>query len=60
MMVANLSHFTGWSADVPIAYTTNAYSLNEIVNFINLAGFGIGIGSGWSSGYGRYHVDGAK
>ena len=29
-------------------------------NIINLAGFGNGIGSGRSSGYGRYHVDGIK
>ena len=28
----------------------------QIVNTINLAGFGLGIGSGRTSGYGRYHV----
>lgn len=27
-----------------------------IINIINLAGFGLGIGSGRSSGYGRYKV----
>ena len=35
-------------------------SLEQIVNIVNLAGFGNGIGSGRSSGYGRYHVDGIK
>lgn len=33
-------------------------SPEQIVNIINLAGFGLGIGSGRTSGYGRYHVDG--
>lgn len=55
-VVVRLSHFSGWSAKFRIDYTDNVYSLNEIVNIINLAGFGIGIGSGRSSGYGRYHV----
>ena len=35
----------------------NIYSAEQIVNIINLAGFGIGIGSGRTSGYGRYHVE---
>ena len=51
-----LSHFIGWSADIEIMYTDNVYSLSEIVTVINYAGFGLGIGSGRSSGYGRYHV----
>ena len=33
------------------------YSLEQIINIINLAGFGLGIGSGRTSGYGRYHVE---
>jgi len=37
-------------------YTDHVYSLEQLVNFINMAGFGLGIGSGRSSGYGRYHV----
>lgn len=32
-------------------------SLEQIINIINLAGFGLGIGSGRSSDYGRYHVE---
>lgn len=51
-----LSHFIGWKASFIIKYVEHVYSLEQIVNFINLAGFGLGIGSGRSSGYGRYHV----
>lgn len=51
-----LNRFVGWSADIEIAYPDNVYGLEQIVNIINLAGFGLGIGSGRSSGYGRYHV----
>lgn len=55
-----LNRFSGWSAEIPITYTENVYSLDQIVNIINMAGFGLGIGSGRSSGYGRYHVSGIK
>lgn len=51
-----LNHFGGWKADFTINYTDHVYSLEQIVNIINLAGFGLGIGSGRTSGYGRYHV----
>lgn len=51
-----LSHFGGWRASFIIKYTDHVYSLEQIVNIINLAGFGLGIGSGRTSGYGRYHV----
>lgn len=51
-----LSHFIGWKAEFTISYTDHVFSLEQIVNVINLAGFGLGIGSGRSSGYGRYHV----
>lgn len=52
-----LNRFAGWKAEFTLSYTENAYSLEQIVNIINLAGFGIGIGSGRTSGYGRYHVE---
>lgn len=52
-----LNRFSGWSADIEISYLDNVYSLEQIINIINLAGFGLGIGSGRSSGYGRYHVE---
>lgn len=51
-----LNHFSGWKANFVINYTDHVYSLEQIVNIINLAGFGLGIGSGRTSGYGRYHV----
>lgn len=55
-VLARLSRFSGWSATFTISYVETAYSLEQIVDIINLAGFGLGIGSGRSSGYGRYHV----
>ena len=55
-VVVRLNHFSGWRAKFRIDFTDNVYSLNEIVNIIDLAGFGLGVGSGRSSGYGRYHV----
>lgn len=55
-----LSRFSGWSAEIPITYTEHVYSLEQIVNIINMAGFGLGIGSGRTSGYGRYHVTDIK
>ena len=56
-VLVRLNRFSGWSATVTIQYMTNVYSAEQIVNFINHAGFGLGIGSGRSSGYGRYHVE---
>lgn len=56
-VLVNLNRFVGWSADVTIQYLETAYSTEQILNIITLAGFGIGIGSGRSSGYGRYHIE---
>lgn len=55
-VLVRLNRFTGWSASFQISYTGKVFSLEQIVQVINLAGFGLGIGSGRSSGYGRYHV----
>lgn len=55
-VLAYINRFSGWSSQIHITYTENVYSLDQIVNIINMAGFGLGIGSGRSSGYGRYHV----
>ncbi len=55
-----LNHFTGWSAEIPIEFTTNVYTLSEIMTIINYAGFSLGIGSGRSSGYGRYTIKSVK
>lgn len=59
-VLVHLSRFSGWSAEIEIAFTENTYSLEQIISIVNLAGFGIGIGSGRSSGYGRYHVVGVE
>ena len=59
-VTTRLNHFIGWSADIQIAYTEHVYSLNEIITIINYAGFGLGIGSGRTSGYGRYKVVNVK
>lgn len=55
-----INRFSGWSSQIHITYTENVYTLDQIVNIINMAGFGLGIGSGRSSGYGRYHVSGVE
>lgn len=52
-----LNRFSGWSSDIKISYLENVYSLEQILSIINLAGFGLGIGSGRTSGYGRYHIE---
>lgn len=51
-----LNHFMGWEATFTIAYMEGVYTRDRIIDVVNLAGFSIGIGSGRSSGYGRYHV----
>lgn len=57
-VLVRLNRFTGWSATFTIRYVNGGtYSLEQIVNIINLAGFGMGIGSGRTSGYGKYHVE---
>lgn len=57
-VLARLNRFTGWTATFEIACVETSYSLEIVTNIINLAGFGLGIGSGRSSGYGRYHIIG--
>lgn len=59
-VTVRLSHFTNWEATFRIDFTDNVYQLENIVNIINLAGFGLGIGSGRTSGYGRYKVTDVK
>lgn len=55
-VLVRLNRFSGWKATFTVQYTGVVYSEEQIINIINLAGFGLGIGSGRSSGYGRYHV----
>lgn len=59
-VLARLNIFSGWSADIRVSFMETAYSAEQIVNIINLAGFGIGIGSSKPSGFGRYHVAGVR
>ena len=59
-VLVRLNRFSGWSADIKLQFIDNVYSAEQLINIINLAGFGIGIGSGRSSGYGRYHVTEVK
>lgn len=60
-VLVRLNRFVGWSADITIQYVEGGeYSLEQIVQIIGLAGFGGGIGSGRTSGYGRYHVEAVK
>lgn len=59
-ILARLNRFTGWKATFEIACIETSYSMDSVTNIINRAGFGLGIGSGRSSGYGRYHVIGVE
>ena len=59
-VLSNLNRFSGWSADIEISFIDTVYSVEQLTNIINLSGFGLGVGSGRSSGYGRYHVTGIR
>ena len=56
-VLTKLNRFSGWRATFTVSFLDNVYSREQIINIINLAGFGLGIGSGRSSDYGRYHVE---
>lgn len=51
--------FRNWSANLNLEYNANAFSVEQIVNLINIAGFSIGIGE-WrpekNGQNGRFHV----
>ncbi len=59
-VLARLNRFSGWSAEFNISYMDKVFSLPGIITILNLTGFGIGIGSGVTSGYGRFHVENVK
>lgn len=60
-VLVRLNRFTGWTAEVPIQFIDGgAYGLEQICQIVKLAGFGIGIGSGRSSGFGRYDILGGE
>lgn len=52
------AEFWPWHADLEIAYNTRALSIEQIMNLLNTAGFGVGIGE-WrperDGQYGRFH-----
>ena len=50
------NRFSGWGATFTLQFMEKVYSAEQILNIVNLAGFGLGIGSGRSSGFGRYHI----
>lgn len=53
--------FSGWSASFEIQFVDGGeYSLEQLLQIIAIAGFGGGIGSGRTSGYGRYHMVGVS
>lgn len=56
-IVVALNHFIGWEAEFTIDFIDGVYSRDKLIEIINMAGFSIGIGSGRTSGYGRYHVE---
>jgi hypothetical protein len=51
--------FQTWRATIRIAYNSSAITPAQIVNLLNLAGFGVGVGE-WrperNGAYGRFHV----
>lgn len=59
-VLSKLNRFSGWSAEFDIAYMENVFSISSIISIVNLTGFGLGIGSGKTSGYGRFHVESVK
>lgn len=61
MLTAKLHRFSGWECIVPVTYIKNGvYGLSTILTVIENAGFGLGIGSGTKSGFGRYHIENAE
>ena len=51
--------FKAWRVSLPIIYNADAISLEQIVNILNLGGFGVGVGE-WrpekDGNFGRFHV----
>lgn len=61
MLTAKLHRFIGWECIVPVSFIKGGvYTPDMIFSIIENAGFGLGIGSGCSSGYGRYHISAAN
>lgn len=55
------NRFVGWSADITFKYVDNGkFSIDQILQIVQYAGFGIGIGAARTEGNGRYHIVGAR
>lgn len=54
------AEFSEWKAILPITYNTGVYSMEQIVNLLNLGGFACGVGE-WrpekGGTHGMYHVE---
>lgn len=52
--------FKNWSANLNIRYNANAISMEQIINYLNLGGFGVGLGE-WRAekggNFGMFHVE---
>ena len=59
-VLVQVNRFAGWRAKFKISCLENVYGLEQVINIIKMAGFGLGIGSSRPSGFGRYHVSGVK
>lgn len=59
-ITVRLNHFANWEAAFQVDFMDHVYSRDQLVDIINLSGFSMGIGSGRTSGYGRYHVTGVE
>lgn len=55
-VLARLNRFSGWKATFEVACIETVYGIDAVTNIVNMAGFGLGIGSGRTSGFGRYHI----
>ncbi|MBQ8042885.1 MAG: hypothetical protein IJ272_01885 [Clostridia bacterium] len=57
------AEFKEWSALVEIKYNSAIFSLEQIVNFLNVGGFSVGIGE-WRAekggSYGSFHIESAE
>lgn len=53
------AEYQQWSANIMVAVNTQVLSFGQVVNLLNLAGFGVGVGE-WrpekNGPYGRFHV----
>ena len=59
-VLVHLNRFSGWKATFTVSFIDKIFSAEQIVNIVNYAGFGLGIGGSRHSGYGRYHVSEVK